>query len=194
MTEGLRINFVMREALFSKFTRESSVFHTYMRNKQVEFNPYNYIFSQLSRFGYEISVFKNRAVFRTAAGAAGSYVTLVASWKNGCQNFSFVYRSRKHQNCKYPCIITYIVYARLFWVFIFRIFIKPKSDTLMTVIFSHLIRRTSTCHQYIFKKLKYPYLLKCSFLFCTIGLILLSVSWHLRTRTIVSCSLLVNGI
>ena len=29
-----------------------------MRNKQVEFNPYIYTLSQLSRFGYEISVFK----------------------------------------------------------------------------------------------------------------------------------------
>ena len=44
-----------------------------MRNKQVEFNPYIYTLSKLSRFGYEISVFlliHNRAVFRTAAGAA----------------------------------------------------------------------------------------------------------------------------
>ena len=30
-----------------------------MRNKQVEFNPYIYTLSKLSRFGYEISVFKN---------------------------------------------------------------------------------------------------------------------------------------
>ena len=29
-----------------------------MRNKQVEFNPYIYTLSKLSRFGYEISVFK----------------------------------------------------------------------------------------------------------------------------------------
>ena len=29
-----------------------------MRNKQVEFNPYVYTLSKLSRFGYEISVFK----------------------------------------------------------------------------------------------------------------------------------------
>ena len=28
-----------------------------MRNKQVEFNPYIYTLSELSRFGYEISVF-----------------------------------------------------------------------------------------------------------------------------------------
>ena len=37
MTEGPRMNFVSR---FSKFTRESSVFHTSMRNKQEEFNPH----------------------------------------------------------------------------------------------------------------------------------------------------------
>ena len=29
-----------------------------MRNKQVEFNPYIYTLSKLSRFGYEICVFK----------------------------------------------------------------------------------------------------------------------------------------
>ena len=44
MTEGPRVNFVMH--------------HTSMRNKQVEFNPYIYTLSKLSRFGYEISVFK----------------------------------------------------------------------------------------------------------------------------------------
>ena len=32
-----------------------------MRNKQVEFNPYIYTLSKLSRFGYEISVFKYTA-------------------------------------------------------------------------------------------------------------------------------------
>ena len=36
-------------------------FHTSMRNKQVEFNPYIYTLSKLSRFGYEISVFKYTA-------------------------------------------------------------------------------------------------------------------------------------
>ena len=41
------------------------------------------------------------AVFRTAVGAAGSYVTYVSSWKNGCQNFSYGHRSRKHWDCKY---------------------------------------------------------------------------------------------
>ena len=34
------------------------VFHTSMRNKQVEFNPNIYTLSKLSRFCYEISIFK----------------------------------------------------------------------------------------------------------------------------------------
>ena len=42
----------------------------------------------------------NRVVFRTAAGAAGSYIT-AKSWKNGCQKFSCVHTSRKHWKCKY---------------------------------------------------------------------------------------------
>ena len=54
MTEGPRVNFVIR---FLKFTHGSSVFHTSMRNKQVEFNPYIYTLSKLSRFGYEMSIF-----------------------------------------------------------------------------------------------------------------------------------------
>ena len=42
----------------------------------------------------------NSVVFRTATGTAGSYVTGTASWKNGCQNVSYVHRSRKHWKCK----------------------------------------------------------------------------------------------
>ena len=48
MTDGPRVNFVMREA---------SVFRTSMRNKQVESNPYIYTLSKVYRFGYDISVF-----------------------------------------------------------------------------------------------------------------------------------------
>ena len=47
MTEGPRINSLCVKR-FSKFTRGSSVFHTSMRNKQVEFNPYIYTLSKLS--------------------------------------------------------------------------------------------------------------------------------------------------
>ena len=52
MTEGPRVNFVMREALLEICTTGSSVFHTSMKNKQVEFNPYIYTLSKLSRFDY----------------------------------------------------------------------------------------------------------------------------------------------
>ena len=54
---GFSVNFVMRDALFEVYGG-SSVFHTSMRNKQVEFNSYIYTLSKLSRLGYEISVFK----------------------------------------------------------------------------------------------------------------------------------------
>ena len=59
--------------------------------------------SKLSRFGDKISVLIHiRAVFKTAAGATGSYVTATVPWnKNGCQNFSYVHSSRKHWKCKY---------------------------------------------------------------------------------------------
>ena len=57
MTEGPRVNFVIREALFEIYT---SVFHISMRNKQVEFNRYIYTLSKLYRFGYEISVFNTK--------------------------------------------------------------------------------------------------------------------------------------
>ena len=73
------------------------VFHTSMRSKQVEFNLYIYTLSKLSRFGQEISVFNTHQ----AAGTAISYVTYPASWKNGCQNFSYVHRSRIHWKCEY---------------------------------------------------------------------------------------------
>ena len=49
----------MREALFEIYTW-ISVFHTSMRNKRVEFNPYIYTLSKLYRFGYEISVFNTK--------------------------------------------------------------------------------------------------------------------------------------
>ena len=55
MTEGPRVNSVVREALFEIYTW--ILFHTSMRNKQVESNPYIYTLSKLYCFGYEISVF-----------------------------------------------------------------------------------------------------------------------------------------
>ena len=107
MTEGPRVNFIMRKALFDIYTWILCL--SYLHEKQTSriqslFNPYT--LSKLSHFGYEISVFTlhNRAVFRTAAGTACSYIT-TASWKNECQNFSYVHRSRKHWKCKYFLVI-----------------------------------------------------------------------------------------
>ena len=58
MTEGPRVNFVMRGALFEIYTWILCV--SYLHEKQtstVEFNPYFYTLSKLSRFGQEIFVF-----------------------------------------------------------------------------------------------------------------------------------------
>ena len=46
----------------------------------------------------------NRAVFKTAAKVAGSYITVTVSQKNRCQNFSYVHSSRKHWKYKYILI------------------------------------------------------------------------------------------
>ena len=79
--------------------------HTFMRNKQVEFNPYIYTLTTLSklyRFGYEISVFNTKhpvIILRVSLFAVTP--SHVASTKIECQNFSHVYRSRKHWECKY---------------------------------------------------------------------------------------------
>ena len=78
--------------------------HTFMRNKQVEFNPYIYTLTTLSklyRFGYEISVFNTKhpvIILRVSLFAVTP--SNVASSKIECQNFSYVYRSRKHWECK----------------------------------------------------------------------------------------------
>ena len=68
-----------------------------MRNKQVEFNPYIYTLSKWYRFGYEISGFFNTKHPVIILRATLFVVTPshVASWKIECQNFSYVYRSRK---------------------------------------------------------------------------------------------------
>ena len=56
ITEGPRVNFVMREALFEIYTWILCL--SYLHEKQqVEFNPYIYTLSKWYRFGYEISVF-----------------------------------------------------------------------------------------------------------------------------------------
>ena len=76
-----------------------------MRNKQVEFNPYIYTLTTLSklyRFGYEIFVFNTKhPVIILRASVFVVTPPHVASPKIECQNFSYVYRSRKHWECKY---------------------------------------------------------------------------------------------
>ena len=79
-------------------TRGTSVIHTSMRNKQVEFNPNIYTLSKLYRFGYEISGFfyTKHPVIILRASLFVVTPAHVASWKNGCQNFPYGYFSRKH--------------------------------------------------------------------------------------------------
>ena len=56
MTEGPRVNFIMREALFEIYTWILCL--SYLHEKQTSrINPYIYTLSKLYRFGYEISVF-----------------------------------------------------------------------------------------------------------------------------------------
>ena len=57
MTEGPRVNFIMREALFEIYTWILCGF------SQVEFNPYIYTLSILYRFGYEILIQNTRSLF-----------------------------------------------------------------------------------------------------------------------------------
>ena len=56
MTEVPRVIFVMREVLLENHTWILCLSYLH-ENKQVEFNPYIYTLSKLSRFGYELSVF-----------------------------------------------------------------------------------------------------------------------------------------
>ena len=71
-----------------------------MRNKQVEFNPYIYQNCTVLATKYPFFNTKHPVII-----LRGSLFVVtpahVASWKNGCENFSYVYRSRKHCKCKY---------------------------------------------------------------------------------------------
>ena len=102
MTEGPRVNFVMREALFEIYTWILGL--SYLHEKQTSRiqSLYLYFIKTVLFWLWNIR-FKihKRAILRTAAGTAGSYVMYVSSWKNGCQNFSYVDHSRKHRKCKY---------------------------------------------------------------------------------------------
>ena len=56
-----------------------------MRNKQVVFNPYICFIKIVPFWVWNIRFNTHQAVFRTATGAAASYVATTLSWKNGCQ-------------------------------------------------------------------------------------------------------------
>ena len=102
MTEGPRGSVVMREALFEIYTWILCL--SYLHKKQTSRIQSLYLyFIKIVPFWLRNIRFliHNRAVFRTAAGTAGSYVTGTAIWKNGCQNCSYVHRSRKHWKFKY---------------------------------------------------------------------------------------------
>ena len=88
MTESPHVNSVMRETL-SKFTRGCSVFHTSMRNKQVEFNPYILYFIKIVPFWLQAKE-KYRGVFetqksgdKTSSGEIGLDIRTHASPKVG---------------------------------------------------------------------------------------------------------------
>ena len=154
MTEGPCVNVVMLEALFEIYTWILCL--SYLHEKQTSRIQSLYLYFikivpfWLWNIRFEIH---NRAVFRTAAGAAGSYVSLVACWKNGCQNFSNVYRSRKHWKCKYTngkkkqCIakmlITHKICSGWAWKFInmvspIRTFNYPTFTRFHVLLVRHL--------------------------------------------------------
>ena len=97
MTEGPRVNSVMREALFEIYTWVLCLSYLH-ENKQVEFNPYIYALSKLSRFGYEISVFKYTPGWYSEQPPEQPAHT---SRQQLHGNVSYVHRSRKHLECKY---------------------------------------------------------------------------------------------
>ena len=74
-------------------------------------------------------IIHNRAVFRTAIWTAGSYVTGTVSWKNGCQNFSYVHSSRKHWECKYTSINPIVLHHYRLHVWQFYITTRMTVDT-----------------------------------------------------------------
>ena len=84
MTEGPRVNFVMRK-IYTWILCLS-----YLHDKQTSRiqSLYLYFIKIVPFWLWNIRfLIHNRAIFRTAAGAAGSYVMYVSSWKNGCQHF-----------------------------------------------------------------------------------------------------------
>ena len=102
MTEGPRVNFVMREALFEIYMWIICLSYLHVKQTSTIQSLYLYFIKIVLFWLWNIRfLIQNRAVFRTATGTAGSYVTGTVSWKNGCQIFSYVDSSTKHWKCKY---------------------------------------------------------------------------------------------
>ena len=79
--------------------------HNSMRNKQVEFNSYIYTLTTLSKLNLLATKYPffntKHPVIILRASLFVVTPSHVASSKIECQNFSYVYRSRKHWECKY---------------------------------------------------------------------------------------------
>ena len=73
--------------------------HSYLHEKQTSRiqSLYLYFIKIVPFFGYEISVFNTKHPVIILRGSLFVVTPAhVASWKNGCQNVSYIYRSRKH--------------------------------------------------------------------------------------------------
>ena len=101
-TEGPRVNFVMREALSEIYTwilcRFIPPWETNKKNSILIFILYQnctVLTTKYPLFNTKHPVIILRASLFVVTPSH------VASWKIECQNFSYVYRSRKHWECKY---------------------------------------------------------------------------------------------
>ena len=116
ITEGPSVNFVICEALFEIYTWILCLSYLYEKHTSRIQSLYLYFIKIVPfRLRNILFLIHKRAVFRTAAGTAGSYVTGTASYKNGCHNFSYVHRSRIHWKCKY-CVIDAVLYADMCYI------------------------------------------------------------------------------
>ena len=103
MAEGpCRVNFVMREALFENYTWILCL--SYLHEKQTSRiqSLYLYFIKIVPFWLRNIRFFNTKHPVIILRGSLFVVTPAhVASWKNGCQNFSYVYRSRKHWESKY---------------------------------------------------------------------------------------------
>ena len=101
-TEGPRVNFVMHEALFEIYTwilcRFIPLWETLSRIQSL----YLYFIKIVPFWLRNIRFFNTKhLVIILRASLFVITPSHVASWKIECQIFSYVYRSRKHWECKY---------------------------------------------------------------------------------------------